>query len=240
VFPGVNDGGPTPAPAGAEVTADDVGASTRVVLRPLATPVPLAFLALGMATTVFSAVQLGWIPPTEGRVAGLTAVVAAVLQLFAAAFGYLARDPVAGTGVAVQAGTWALIGLATLTAPPGATSRGLGVLLIAAAVATLVPAVAGRSKLVPAAVLAATAARFAVTGGYELTASTGWKAAAGWVGLAVAAVALYGALALELEGAHRHTVLPVGRSGLSAEAVRGDGALDAEELAREPGVRPRL
>ena len=31
--------------------------------------------------------------------------------------------------------------------------------------------------------LAATAVRFAVTGGYELTASPGWEAAAGWVGL---------------------------------------------------------
>lgn len=219
---------------------DAVGASTRVVLRPLATPLPLAFLALGLATTVFSALQLGWIPPADGRVAGLTAVVASVLQLFSAALGYLARDPVAGTGVGVQAGTWALVGLTTLTSPPGATSRGLGVLLIAAAVAVLVPVAAGGSKLVPVAVLAVTAARFAVTGGYELTAAPGWKAVAGWVGLGVAAVALYAAVALELEGARRRTVLPLGRSGQAEDAVRGAAALDAGELAREPGVRPRL
>jgi len=222
------------------VPAGDVGTATRVVLRPLATPLPLAFLAVGMATTVFSALQLGWIPPTDGRVAGLTAVVAAVLQLMAAAFGYLARDPVAGTGVAVQGGTWALIGLTTLTSPPGATSRGLGVLLFAAAVAALVPALAGWAKVAAAAVLVVAAARFAVTGGYEWTAAPGWETAAGWVGIALAAVALYAALALELEGVRRHTVLPVGRSGVAAGSVRGEEALDAGELAREPGVRPRL
>jgi uncharacterized protein len=222
------------------VSGDDVGAATRVVLRPLATPLPLGFLALGMATTVFSALQLGWIPSAEGRIAGLTALVAAVLQLMAAIFGYLTRDPVAGTGVALQGGTWALIGLTTLASPPGATRPGLGVLLIAGAVAVLVPAVAGRSKLVPAAVLAAAAVRFAVTGGYELTSSAGWEAAAGWVGLVLAAVALYAALALELEAAQRRSVLPVGRSGMAAESVRGEAALDTEELAREPGVRPRL
>jgi uncharacterized protein len=217
-----------------------VGAATRVTLRPLATPLPLGFLALTLATVVFSALQLGWIPPAEGRVAGLTAVVAAVLQLLASVLGYLARDPVAATGVALQSGTWALIGLTTLSSPPGATSRGLGVLLVAAALVTLVPATAGRSKLVPAAVLAVTAARFAVTGGYELTASPGWKAAAGWVGLVVAVVACYAALALELEGVQRRTVLPLGRNGLARDAVTGDAALDAAELAREPGVRPRL
>lgn len=217
-----------------------VVAATRVVLRPLATPLPLAFLALAAATTVFGTLQLGWIPPSQGRVAGLTAVVASVLQLGAAAVGYLVRDPVAGTGVALQGGTWALIGLTTLTSRPGATSSGLGVLLLTAAVALLVPAVAGRSKLAAAAVLGGTAVRFAVTGGYEVTASAGWKAAAGWTGLVLAVVALYAALAFELEGARRRTVLPLGRRGRSREAVRGNAALDAEELAREPGVRPRL
>jgi len=76
----------------------------RVVLRPLATPLPLGFLALVLATVAFSAVQLGWVPPTEGRIAGLTAVFATVpLQLLAAVIGFLARDPVAATGMGVLA-----------------------------------------------------------------------------------------------------------------------------------------
>ena len=82
--------------------------SARVVLRPLATPLPLGFLALVLATTTFAALQLGWIPPEQGRVAAITAVAATVpLQLLASVVGFLARDPVAATGMGVLTGTWA-------------------------------------------------------------------------------------------------------------------------------------
>lgn len=213
----------------------------QVFLRPLATPLPMGFLALMVATSGFSALQLGWVPPNQAHVIALAAlVVAAPLQVLASVFGYLARDPVAGTGVALLAGTWTLLGLTTELSRPGTTSPALGMLLIAAAVALLVPASAGFAKPAAALVMGVAAARFAVTGGYELSASPTWKAAAGWVGIALGAVALYAALALELEGAVRRTVLPVGRSGLAREAITGEGALDTGELAREPGVRPRL
>ncbi len=54
--------------------------------------------------------------------------------------GFLARDPVAATGMGVPAGTWATVALTTLRSPPGATSAGLGPLLLTAAVAMHVPA----------------------------------------------------------------------------------------------------
>ncbi|MGY1641945.1 hypothetical protein ACI782_12540 [Geodermatophilus sp. SYSU D00703] len=216
--------------------------ATRVVLRPVATPLPLGFLALALATVVLSAVQLGWVPPDQGRVAGLTALAATVpLQLTAAVVGFLARDPVAATGMGVLTGTWAVVGLTTLTSPPGATSAGLGVLLVTAGVAMQVPAVsAAASKLVPAAVMCLAGIRFAVTGAYELTASAAWKSAAGWVGLALGALALYAALALELEGSERRTVLPLGRRGPGRAAVEGNGPLAPSSLAGEAGVRPQL
>ena len=170
--------------------------ATRVVLRPLATPLPLGFLALALATTVFGAVQLGWVPPDQGRVAALTALGATVpLQLTAAVVGFLTRDPVAATGMGVLTGTWAAVGLTTLTAPPGTASPGLGVLLLTAGVAMLVPAAAAApSKLAPAAVMALAATRFAVTGVYEATGSAAWQTAAGWDGLLLALVALYTAI----------------------------------------------
>ncbi|MGY1638531.1 hypothetical protein ACI78V_17930 [Geodermatophilus sp. SYSU D00742] len=215
--------------------------ATRVVLRPLATPLPLGFLALALATTVFATVQLGWIPPTEGRVAALTALVATVpLQLTAAVIGFLARDPVAATGMGVLGGTWAVVGLTTVTSPPGTASKGLGVLLIVAGTSMFVPASAGATKLVPAAVMALAGIRFLVTGAYELTGSASWKTTAGWVGLALAVLALYAAVVLELEGARGRTVLPAGRHGPAEAAVRGEGALEPDALAREPGIRPQL
>ncbi|WNV73759.1 GPR1/FUN34/YaaH family transporter [Geodermatophilus sp. DSM 44513] len=224
------------------MSADPGAPATRVVLRPLATPLPLGFLALAMATTTFSAVQLDWVPADQGRVAALVAVAAtAPLQLTAAVVGFLTRDPVAATGMGVLAGTWTVAGLTTLTSPPGTASPGLGVLLLVSGVAMLVPAVAAApAKLAPAAVMGTAATRFAVTGVAELTGSPAWQAAAGWVGLALAAVAVYAALALELEGTTGRTVLPVGRRGPGRAAVDGRGPLDPRELAREAGVRPQL
>jgi succinate-acetate transporter protein len=203
-------------------------APTRVVLRPVASPLPLGFLALALATVPFAAVQLGWVPPTEGRVAAIGALAATVpLQLLASAFGFLARDVVAATGMGVLAGTWGTVGLVTATSPPGSVSPGLGVLLLTAGVCMLVPATAAVAKLVPATVMTLAAVRFAVTGGYHLTGSAGWKSAAGWVGLLLGVVAVYAALALALESTQGRTVLPLGRRA-PAEPVG------------EPGVRPQL
>jgi succinate-acetate transporter protein len=129
----------------------------------------------------------------------------------------------------VLTGTWAVVGLTTLTSPPGATSKGLGVLLLCAGVSMLVPAVSAGSKLVPAAVMGLAGLRFLATGGYELSGWAGWKATAGWTGLALGLLALYAALALELEATHRRTILPLGR--------RGPGAVG---ISDDPGVRPQL
>jgi succinate-acetate transporter protein len=201
--------------------------ATRVMLRPIASSLPLGFLALALATIPFTAVQLGWIPPTEGRVAALGAIAATVpLQLLASVFGFLGRDVVAATGMGVLAGTWGTVGLTTLTSPPGAVSKGLGMFLLTAGVCMLVPAAAATAKLVPATVMGLAALRFLVTGAYELTGSAGWKATAGWVGLLLGLVAVYAAAALALESTAGRTVLPLGRRGPAP--------------SEEPGVRPQL
>lgn len=222
--------------------SDPSTAATRIVLRPLATPLPLGFLALALATTVFSAVQLGWIPPAESRVAAITAIAATVpLQFAASVWGFLGRDPVAGTGLGLLSGIWAVAGFTTLTSPPGTASDGLGVFLLVAGASMFVPAAAALTgKVVPAAVMGLAGTRFLVTGVYELSGSAAWKAAAGWVGVLLAVVAVYAALALELEGAREDTVLPVGRRGAGAAAMGGGSAYDPASLAREAGVRSQL
>jgi hypothetical protein len=57
---------------------------------------------------------------------------------------FLCRDVVASIGMGVLAGTWATLGVIVLTSAPGTTSPGLGILLVVAAGALLVPT-AGRS-----------------------------------------------------------------------------------------------
>lgn len=126
--------------------------------------------------------------------------------------GFLVRDPVAATGMGVLAGAWATAALTTLTSPPGATSAGLGVLLLTAAVAMQVPAsAAAASELVPAAVMSLAGIRF--------TGSAAWQSAAGCVGLALG---------------------PLARHRAGRTAVRGEGPLAAGDLAAEAGVRPQL
>jgi succinate-acetate transporter protein len=213
----------------------------RIVLRPLGTPLPLGFLGLLVATTCFSGLQLGWLPPQEGRSVALGLLAFTVpSQLIAAVLGFLARDPVAGTGMAVLAGTWGATGLTVLTSPPGATSPGLGVLLLAASAAMLVPTAAATTKLAAAAVMGTTVVRFAVTGVYELTADPAWQMAAGVVGLVLAAVALYAALGFELEDVRHSTVVPLGRRGAGSDVMTAGVEQEVATVQNEAGVRRQL
>ncbi|WP_028047745.1 hypothetical protein [Cellulomonas sp. URHE0023] len=213
----------------------------RVMLRPVGSPLPLGFLGLVVATTGFSAVQLGWVPADQAAVVAAGVLVFTVpVQLLASAIGFLARDPVAGTGMGVLAGTWAAVGVTTSRAQPGAHSPGLGILLVCAAAAMLVPAVSASGKLVAAAVMALSAVRFACTGVVQLTGSADWTRLAGWVGIGLAALALYAALAFELEDVHERPVLPVLRRGAGAAAMDADVEAQQDALRREAGVRLQL
>jgi hypothetical protein len=215
--------------------------ATRVVLRPLATPLPLGFLALAVATFAFASVQLSWIPRSESHtVAPGVLVLTVPLQLLAAVMGFLARDPVAATGMGILSGTWGAVCLATLTSPPGAASAGLGVILLCSAACLLVPAAAAHAKLVPALVIATSAARFALTGIAEIDGGRSWMQAAGWLGVALAVLSAYAALALELEGSESRTVLPLGRRGASRKALDGQLSNQVADLATDPGVRQQL
>lgn len=230
------DGGGGTHPGGVR----DVAA--RVVLRPLANPLPLGFLALAVATIVVAGQELRWIPVEEGPVVGLV-LLAFVFptQLLASIFGFLARDVVGGTAMGILAGTWLSVALVTLAAPFGLTSRVLGLLLWVAGAAMLVPAVAAwLGKLVPAAVLTTTALRFAVTGAYEWTGADGWRVTAGIVGLVLAVLAAYAALAMALEDTWHRTVLPLGRHAAGRGAMTRDLDAQVAQIGHEAGVRDQL
>lgn len=167
-------------------TPDGLGPAemTRIVLRPLASPLPLGFLALFVASLLVSALQLRWVPVTESHqlVIGVLAFVIPLLVI-GCLYGFLCRDVVASIGMGVLAGTWATLGVIVLTSAPGTTSPGLGILLVVAAGALLVPTAAAlASKAVASLVLASAAVRFAISGGYELTATPGWRYAPEYAG----------------------------------------------------------
>lgn len=220
----------------------ETSAATRIVLRPLATPLPLGFLGLFVATGVMAGLELGWVPKDQGHVLSIGILLLTVpVQLIACVYGFLVRDLVAGTGMGVLAGTWGLIAVTTLLSPPGAMSAGLGLFLVMAGTALCVPAAAaGQSKLLAASVNLTTAVRWWLTAVYELGAPHVWETAAGSVGVALAVLALYAALAFELEDQRRSTVLPVFRRGSGLQAISGDLYEQVSKAANEAGVRKQL
>ena len=230
----------TTPPSSRDHAALPIGA--QVMLRPLANPLPLGFLALGVATLLLSAVQLQWIPAEDATtVAVILIVLVAPLQLLASILGFLARDPVAGTGMGILAGTWAAVGLVTLRSPLGSTSHALGLLLLASGTAMVVPALGAlQSKLIPALVLATTALRFALTGIYQLSSVTGWKIAGGVTGVVLSALALYAATAFMVEETSHRSWLPLGRRSRGRRAITGHLDQQLAHIASEAGVREQL
>lgn len=216
--------------------------ATRVMLRPVASPFALGFLGLAAATVTLAGQELGWIPIHEHvQVALIVLLTAPVLQLIACIFGFLARDPVAATGMGLLAVSWLVIGVVHLVGPPHSTSPALATFLFLSCTGMLLSAVvASETKVVPALVMGTTAARFFTTGLFELFGNPTIKTASGAVGCFLGLVAVYAAFAIELEGLEHHTVLPTLRRGRGALAMEPDLAEQIRTVAAEPGVRNQL
>ena len=226
-------------PTGGDGRADPQRA-LRIVVRPLASPLPLGFVGLAGGTIALSAQQLGWVPAGQSHSVAVAALLIAVpLQGLASLVGFLSRDPVAATGMGTLAVSWATVGVLTLLGAPGSRSPVLGVLLLFAAGAVLVSAVvAAPTKGLVAAVLGLATARFAVTGVYEYVGGRGWELAAGWIGLALCVLALYAVLAMELESTRHRPVLPTLRHGAGRVALAGTDGIGP--VHQEAGVREQL
>lgn len=217
---------------------------TRVFLRPIGTPLGLGFFGVGVQSVMVSALEFEWITPTEKTIVVITGLAFAFpLQFLSAILAFLARDAVAGAGLGVFSGTWAVTSLSLLTSPPGATSDGLGIFLILAAILlTCVTAAGtfGARKLIVSVVLGVGAARVLVTGLYEINGGSALEAAAAILGLALGASAVYAALALLVEDASRKTVLPTLRSGKARDAVADGFGAQIAKVENEAGVREQL
>jgi hypothetical protein len=224
--------------AGAQRQVDSA-AMTRIVLRPMASPLPLGFLALAVGSLLFSALQLGWIPLAESSQVATTILVFVVpLELLSAIVSFLIRDVVMATGFGLLTGSWFAVARVEQSGAPGATSHTVGLLAISVAVALLIPAItAAPAKPVATVLMAVAATRFALTGVYELTADNAWKETTGIIGLVLVATAAYGTLALSLEDARHRAILPISRRTTSRAAMSGEIGAQIESIATEAGVR---
>lgn len=216
--------------------------ATRVVLRPIANPLAYGFLGLAVATITEGAFDLGWVPARQQHEVALVLVAFAFpVQFLSTVYGFISRDTTAVSGLGLQSVTWLSFGLIQLLGHPGARSEAAAVLLFAAGTVLIVPAAgAALGKVLPAAVISMTALRFVLTGLWEHFGGAAWRNAAGWEGVALFALALYVALATELESMCHRTILPVGRHGNGRQAVTGGLSDQVTHLSNEPGVREQL
>jgi succinate-acetate transporter protein len=222
--------------------AADPTEAMRIVLRPLANPIPLGFIGLAGGTIALTSVQVGWVPVVESHQIALAVLLIAVpLEFIASLIGYFSRDPVAATGMGTLAVAWLVISVVTLLSPPGSRSLGLGVVLFYLAGAVLISAVMAMvGKVLAGVVMALAAARFTVTAGYEYFGGATVQHAAGWIGLALCVTALYAALAFEMEALRHSTILPTGRHGTGRRVLSDEGLGPVGKAEREAGVRQQL
>jgi uncharacterized protein len=223
----------------AKIEQRDVQAMTRIVLRPIGSPLPLGFFTVAIDNVVVSALQSGLLPVTDRRAVALIVFPAFVVQVIVGVFALGARDSAAGTLMLSFATTWLIDALILYLDPPGAAAA-LGIFYIVFAVFISFMLAAALLKRALAAVLVVAAPRFLIAGVGELTGNQAVSQAGAVLGFLLAAVALYTAFALLLEDSRGREVLPIGRQGAARQATHGSLAFELRDIERQPGVRSTL
>lgn len=219
----------------------DLEAPPQAFLRPIALPVPLGYSGLLVGGGLLGAFHLGVLPVAEQHgVAVLLIAFVPIVQLTASVFAFLGRDTPVATEMGILAFAWLAAGITLLRDPPGATADSFGVFAVVAALALVSPIVAtAHTRLVPAVVLVLAAVHLALAAAYYLSDAVAVERAAGALGWALAAGALYGSLAFQLEDGTGRQVLPILRRSPENTTLRGHRS-PLDDVDRAPGVRKRF
>jgi uncharacterized protein len=222
-----------------EVREADLRSVTRIVLRPIGSPMPLGFFTVAIDSALVSALQWGAIPASADRAVGLVVFPAFVVQAIVGIFAFLGRDSLAATLMLSFATTWMVDALVFWLHPADADDA-LGTFLIVFAVFAAIMLLAAFPKRALAAVLVVAVPRFLVSGIADVTGSQAVSQAAAVLGFLLAVVALYAAFALLWEDTRNREILPVGRLGQALHATQGSLAMQLRDIERQPGVRRTL
>ncbi|MGA5192947.1 GPR1/FUN34/YaaH family transporter [Streptomyces exfoliatus] len=217
----------------------DLRSMTRINLRPIASPMPLGFFTIAIASVMTGCLQLGILDETARAAVAFTVLPAFVLQLLVSFLAFGARDVIAATLMAVFAGSWLAYALVMLSGAADGLQV-LGVFNLALLCFGALMTAVTRPKRALWFVLAVSLPRWAATGLAGVTGVDWLTRTSGALGLVVALVAMYTAFALMLEDMRSEEVLPIGRSGPARTAVHGDLAVQLRNLERQAGVRRTL
>jgi succinate-acetate transporter protein len=217
----------------------DLRSMTRIVLRPIGSPLPLGFFTVAIDSVLFSVLQWGVLPAADMRAAALIVFPAFVVQTIVGIFAFLGRDSIAATLMMSFATTWLIDALIFYVNPAGA-SAAIGIFFIVFAVFASFMLASALPKRALAAVLVVAVPRFLVAGIGEITGSPGVAKAGAVLGFLLAAVAMYAAFALPMEDSRGREVLPIGRQGMARQATHGTLAIQLRDIERQAGVRRTL
>jgi hypothetical protein len=217
----------------------DLRAMTRIVLRPIGSPLPLGFFTVAIDNVLVSALQWGLLPAVDRRAVALIVFPAFIVQTIVGIFALGARDSISGTLMLSFATTWLVDALVFFFNPPGAAAA-LGVFYVVFAVFISFILASALLKRALAAVLAIAAPRFLIAGVAGLTGSQVLSQVAAVLGFLLAAVAIYTAFALLMEDSRGREVLPIGRLGAARQATHGSLAVELRDIERQAGVRRTL
>jgi uncharacterized protein len=214
---------------------------TRIVLRPVGSPLPIGFFSFGMGMLLVGCLSIGWIPAAEQKNVGMMLIAFVFpLELVATVFAFLSRDTLGATTLGLFATSWLTLGWVDFASPPGKTSVALGIYLFGfGTVAFLLALMSSLGKPFFTVLLLVAVTRMVLGGYYETGGSHEWAKVSGGFAIALAALALYGGAALSLEDARHRELLPLFRRGAADEAFEGFDA-QLERLEAEPGVRQQL
>ncbi|MEU6753491.1 GPR1/FUN34/YaaH family transporter [Spirillospora sp. NPDC046719] len=214
----------------------------RVVLRPIASSAPLAFFAFGVGTVLYTALQLQWVPLAQtGPLTVILLAFVAPLEIVTGLIAFAARDGGLATIMLMFGAVWTAIAITMRSAPPGGRSAILGIFLLTVAAMLLAMSSASartRPLLLVLALLAA--ARFTLSGVFEINGGEAVEHASGWLGIPIVAIALYAGTAFLLEDTMHRTVLPVARRKAARTALEGDLSQQVQRVTQEAGVREQL
>ncbi|MFD7631138.1 GPR1/FUN34/YaaH family transporter, partial [Streptomyces sp. NPDC059851] len=141
----------------------DLRAMTRINLRPMASPMPLGFFTVAIASVMTGCLQLGVFDESERRAVALCVLPAFALQFLVSILAFSARDVVAATLMGVFAGSWLAYALVMGTGAAGGP-RVLGVFNLAFLVLGALMAAVTRPKRALWIVIVASLPRWAATG----------------------------------------------------------------------------
>ena len=216
--------------------------AVRIVLRPYASPIPLAALAFGTGNVLYSAFSLHWIPTAEAHlVAFILLAFVAPLELGPSCLAFLTRDAGGATAFAIFGASWIVSGFELLTAPTQVVSPAAGIFLLCLALCLLMLAVVsfkGKPLLGGVLVLAILrtvgAAAVSFTGGHFVATATAY------CGLLLAASAFYSAFAFLNEDVTQKVSRLTFRTGEAKRAMEGRLEDQIDTLEKEAGVRKQL